>query len=175
MLVITNNLNVAMQPAPARHFEVIVAGGPVRRVDGAVVGSAAVDLIRQFKVDIAVIGASAIDEDGTLLDFDYREVQVAQAIIGNARRVILVADRTKFERTAPVRIAHLSQMDMFVTDHLASPRLRELDIRLMRRCRRSVPTTPLTRRAPSRERLRLGSRFSFAGETKLAYVSRTKR
>ncbi len=54
------------------------------------------------------IGASAIDHDGALLDFDFREVKVAQAIIANARHVILVADATKFERTAPVRIAHLS-------------------------------------------------------------------
>jgi DeoR family glycerol-3-phosphate regulon repressor len=37
----------------------IVAGGPVRRADGAVIGSAAVDFINQFKVDYAVIGASA--------------------------------------------------------------------------------------------------------------------
>ena len=63
-----------------------------------------------------VIGASAIDEDGALLDFDYREVQAAQAIIANARHVILVADSTKFRRTAPVRIGHISQVQTFVTD-----------------------------------------------------------
>lgn len=126
MLVITNNLNVAMQLNRATSFEVIVAGGPVRAGDGAVVGSAAVDLIRQFKVDTAVIGTSAIDEDGSLLDFDFREVRVAQAIIENARSVILVADSTKLERTAPVRIAHLSQVGTFVTDHLPSEHLRNL-------------------------------------------------
>ncbi len=126
LLVITNNLNVAMNLSRYESFEVIVAGGPVRRTDGAVVGSAAVDLIRQFKVDMAVIGSSAIDEDGSLLDFDYREVQVAQAIIENARRVILVADRTKLERFAPVRIAHLSQVHTFVTDYLPSTKLRDL-------------------------------------------------
>ena len=86
------------------------------RPDGGIVGEAAVDFIRQFKVDYAVIGVSAIDHDGALLDFDYREVKVAQAIIANARHVILVADATKFERAAPVRIGHLSQVDTFVTD-----------------------------------------------------------
>src|SRR5690606_38253903 len=85
--------------------------------DGGIVGEAAVDFIRQFKVDYAVIGASAIDHDGALLDFDYREVKVAQAIIANARHVILVADSTKFERTAPVRIGHLSQVNTLITDH----------------------------------------------------------
>lgn len=126
MLVITNNLNVAMQLSRRPTFEVIVTGGPVRPADGAVVGSAAVDLIRQFKVDMAVIGTSAIDEDGSLLDFDYREVRVAQAIIENAREVILVADRTKHERKAPVRIAHLNQINTFVTDYVPSARLRSL-------------------------------------------------
>ncbi|MBV8192484.1 MAG: DeoR/GlpR transcriptional regulator [Alphaproteobacteria bacterium] len=124
LLVITNNLNVARTLYPFPSFEVIVAGGPVRRSDGAIVGAAAVDLIRQFKVDTAVIGASAIDEDGALLDFDYREVRVSQAIMENARRVVLVADRLKLERTAPVRIGHISQIQVFVTDRLLSGRLR---------------------------------------------------
>lgn len=126
LMIITNNLNVALSLYPHPRIDVIVAGGPVRRSDGAVVGSAAVDLIRQFKVDTAIIGASAIDEDGSLLDFDYREVRVSQAIIENARRVILVADRLKLERTAPVRIAHLSQLQVFVTDRLPSQRLRTI-------------------------------------------------
>jgi DeoR family glycerol-3-phosphate regulon repressor len=126
LLIITNNLNVARTLYPFPSFDVIVAGGPVRRSDGAIVGAAATDLIRQFKVDTAIIGTSAIDEDGALLDFDYREVRVSQAIIENARRVILVADRLKFKRSAPVRIGHLSQIQVFVTDHLPSPGLRAI-------------------------------------------------
>ena len=59
---------------------------------------------------------ATIDEEGALLDFDYREVQAAQAIIANARSVMLVADSTKLRRSAPVRIAHLSQIQTFVTD-----------------------------------------------------------
>ena len=92
LLVITNNLNVAMLLYRHPRIEVIVAGGAVRRADGAVIGSTAISLIGQFKVDYAIIGASAIDEEGALLDFDYREVQAAQAIIANARSVMLVAD-----------------------------------------------------------------------------------
>jgi DeoR family glycerol-3-phosphate regulon repressor len=43
-------------------------------------------------------------------------VQVAQAIIANARNVMLVSDATKLRRSAPVRIAHISQIQTFVTD-----------------------------------------------------------
>jgi len=120
LLVITNNLNVATLLYRHPRIDVIMAGGPVRRLDGAVIGSAAVEFVAQFKVDFAVIGTSAIEEDGSLLDFDVREVRVSRAIIENARKVILVADRLKFERTAPVRIGHLSDIDMFVTDAITT-------------------------------------------------------
>jgi DeoR family glycerol-3-phosphate regulon repressor len=123
LLVITNNLNVAMLLYRHPRIEVVVAGGTVRRADGAVVGSTATQLIGQFKVDYAIIGASAIDEEGALLDFDYREVQVAQAIIANARSVMLVADSTKLRRSAPVRIAHMTQIQTFVTDQELPERL----------------------------------------------------
>lgn len=126
LMVITNNINVANRMRVYPQFEVVIAGGVVRGADGGIVGEAAVDFIRQFKVDFAVIGASAIDEDGALLDFDFREVKVAQAILANARHVILVSDATKFERTAPVRIAHLSQVDTFVTDVCKSPEIRAI-------------------------------------------------
>lgn len=126
LMVITNNINVANRMRIYPSLEVVIAGGIVRGSDGGIVGDAAVDFIKQFKVDYAVIGTSAIDEDGALLDFDYREVKVAQAIIANARYVILVSDSTKFERTAPVRIAHLSQVDAFITDRCRLPSIRQL-------------------------------------------------
>ncbi|GHB39390.1 DeoR family transcriptional regulator [Pseudovibrio japonicus] len=126
LMIITNNLNVASTLRPFSENEVIICGGHVRATDGGIVGEAAADFIRQFKVDFAVIGVSALDSDGALLDYDYREVCVAQAIIENARHVILVADQTKFERSAPVRIGHISQVDTFVTDTLVSDECRKL-------------------------------------------------
>jgi DeoR family transcriptional regulator, glycerol-3-phosphate regulon repressor len=116
LLVITNDIHVAHILTPLPRIEVIVTGGMVRKTDGGIVGESAIEFISQFKVDRAVIGVSAIDDDGALLDFDYREVMAARAIIRNARHVILVADAMKFTRTAPVRIGHISQVDCFVTD-----------------------------------------------------------
>ncbi|MFN3718146.1 MAG: DeoR/GlpR family DNA-binding transcription regulator [Rhizobium rhizophilum] len=126
LMVITNNINVANHLRVFPSIEVVIAGGVVRGSDGGIVGEAAVDFIRQFKVDFAVIGVSAIDEDGALLDFDFREVKVAQAIIANARHVILVSDASKFERTAPVRIGHISQVQTFITDHCPSDSIRTI-------------------------------------------------
>jgi len=114
--VITNNLNVASILSTTPRCEVIVVGGVVRGRDQGIVGEAAVDFIRQFKVDLALIGISGIESDGTLRDYDYREVKVAQTIISHAREVWLAADISKFKRPAMVEVATLSQIDRLFTD-----------------------------------------------------------
>ncbi len=116
LLVITNNLNIANIMAENPHCGVMVTGGMLRRSDGGLVGESTLDTVQQFKADYAIIGVSAIDEDGSLLDFDYREVRVSRAIINNARKVFLVADATKLSRSAPARIGHMSDIDGFFTD-----------------------------------------------------------
>ena len=126
LMVITNNINVVNILQGYTGIEVVVAGGVLRHADGGIVGEAAVDFIRQFKVDYAIIGTSAIDEDGTLLDYDYREVKVSRMVVESSRRAILVADRLKYERSAPVRIGHISDIDHFVTDGPPPPRLARI-------------------------------------------------
>jgi len=116
ILAITNNINVAHILRDSPSVEVVIAGGLVRKSDGGIVGEATVEFMSQFKVDYAIIGASAIDVEGTILDYDFREVSVSREIIRLSRQTILVADAMKFERTAPVRIAHLREIDVFVTD-----------------------------------------------------------
>ncbi len=121
LLVITNNLHVANELYRNKAIEVFLTGGTVRQSDGGIVGAVTVSQIEQFRVDIAVIGTSAIDLSGTLLDFDIREVEISRAIVKHARKVFLVSDSSKFSRAAPVRIAHLSEIDVFITDRLPSP------------------------------------------------------
>ncbi len=119
--VITNNLNVAAILSDTPDCEVIVAGGVVRSRDRGIVGKATVDFIAQFKVDIALIGISAIEADGTLRDFDYREVKVARAIIEHSREVWLAADHSKFNRPAMVELGRLEQIDNLFTDQPPPP------------------------------------------------------
>ena len=120
LMVVTNNLNVANILARNPSCEVVVAGGTLRRMDGGLVGDLAALAIARFKVDIAVVGASAIDPNGDLLDFDPEEVRVSRQILDAARTSILVADKSKFTRKAPVRIGSVSEVDHFVTDRVPS-------------------------------------------------------
>lgn len=123
LMVVTNNMNVANILAVSPSCEVVVTGGHLRRSDGGLIGNLATETIRKFKFDFAVIGCSALDRDGDLLDFDIQEVSVSQAILGQSRRGFLVADHSKFKRSAPARIAALSELDAFFTDHALPPDL----------------------------------------------------
>ncbi|NND50016.1 MAG: DeoR/GlpR transcriptional regulator [Rhizobiales bacterium] len=126
LVVVSNNINVINILSGSPGKELVLAGGTVRQADGGIVGEAAVEFIRQFKVDYAVIGASALDEDGAVLDYDIREVSVARTIIASARQTILVADASKFARTAPVRICEIGDVSTFVTDTPPPERFRKL-------------------------------------------------
>ena len=128
LLVVTNNMNVANILVANPDCQIVVAGGSLRRSDGGLVGTLTTETIRKFKFDIAVIGCSAMDEDGDLLDFDIQEVGVNQSIIAQSRRTFLVADHSKFKRNAPARIASLADINTFFTD-------RPLPRQLASRCR----------------------------------------
>ncbi|MGB1035526.1 MAG: DeoR/GlpR family DNA-binding transcription regulator [Primorskyibacter sp.] len=116
LLVVTNNLNVATILSANPECDVIVSGGALRAADGGLVGGQAAETMARFKCDLAVVGCSAVDLEGDLLDFDPAEVAVSQVILRQARRVFVVADGSKWQRNAPVRIASLAAVEALITD-----------------------------------------------------------
>ena len=114
--VITNDINIVNILTQFDNAEIWLAGGKVRNIDSAVIGLNTAEFIKQFKVDFAVVGVSAIDNDGALMDFDYEDVQVSKAIFNHCRKLILVADNFKFDSTAPMLIGNISEVDILVTN-----------------------------------------------------------
>lgn len=114
--IITNNLHAAEILHAEAEFEVSVAGGTIRPHNGGIVGPQATRCIEQYRTDYAVIGIGAVDADGTLLDFYPDEVSVAQAMMRNSRHVLLVADHTKFSRTATVSQGNAANLSVLFTD-----------------------------------------------------------
>jgi DeoR family transcriptional regulator, glycerol-3-phosphate regulon repressor len=114
--IVTNNLHVASILSAKADFRVIIAPGEVRYTDGGIVGDATRDFISQFRMDFGIIGISGIHSDGSLLDFDDREVSVARCIIQHSGQVILAADHSKFGRSAMVQLGNISQAHHLVTD-----------------------------------------------------------
>lgn len=124
--VITNNLNVAVILSRNPDIEIYMAGGVVRNRDCGITGHATLDYINQFRADFCIIGISGIADNGDLLDFDYREVMVARAIITNSSTVILAADHSKFGREAMVRLGHIADIDELFTDSQPPGAMKEL-------------------------------------------------
>ena len=113
--VITNNINVAFTLRDNASFQVMVTGGLVRARDAGITGEATIDFVRQFRVDFALMGISSVGLDGSLFEFDYREVRVLRAIMQNSRKVFLLADHSKFGRDAMVRLGDVSEIDALFT------------------------------------------------------------
>lgn len=124
MRVFTNNTNIAAELGHSA--EVVLTGGELRASDGGLVGPLAVRGVQQFRYDLAVIGCSAIEHDGDLMDFDLAEVAVSQAVMACARQIWLVADAGKMHRAAPARIGSLSQVARLYTDAPLAPELAAL-------------------------------------------------
>lgn len=114
--VVTNDMAIAQILSGNRDIEVHMCGGFVRARDHAIVGEAAVDFVRQFRFDTVIIGVAGIEPDGSMRDFDYREVKVTEAAIAHSRQVWVVADASKFERRAMVEVAHISKVNALFTD-----------------------------------------------------------
>ncbi|MDC9589103.1 MULTISPECIES: DeoR/GlpR family transcriptional regulator [Xenorhabdus] len=124
--IVTNNLNVATLFMGKEDFRLILAGGEVRSRDGGIIGEATLDFISQFRLDFGILGISGIDSDGSLLEFDYHEVRTKRAIIENSRCVMLVADHSKFGRSAMVNLGNMNLIDFLFTDKTPPPNVQKV-------------------------------------------------
>lgn len=127
LLVATPNLEVAYNCAMNTDATVYVYGGYVRNKDSAVLTVPDASRTR-FKFDIALLGASAIDDEGSVLEFDPLEVDLVHSILPNARRHILVAHHEKFRRRAPHRVTSISEIDVLVTDGDPAPHFSDRSV-----------------------------------------------
>lgn len=124
ILIATPNLTVAHTCALNTDATVYVYGGYVRNKDSSVL-TMSDESRRRFKFDAAIIGASAIDEQGTVLEFDPMEVDLVRDILRQSRQVILVAHDEKFGRRAPHVVTTLDRVDVLITN--TEPRLVDED------------------------------------------------
>lgn len=126
LLVVTNNINVAVILSENTKIDVVVTGGSLRRSDGGLIGYLAEKSIEQFRFDYGVIGCSALTQQGDMLDFDIQEVGVSKTIIRHCKETFLVADTSKFERDAPVLIGSLADIDVFFAEKSLTPEFEEV-------------------------------------------------
>ncbi|AIO34611.1 deoR-like helix-turn-helix domain protein [Burkholderia cenocepacia] len=125
MTIVTNSLTITqmMARSPEKH-RVFLIGGEFLEEASENVGPLAVEQIAQFTARDAVITVGAIDTSGAM-DFELREAEIARAMIAQARRITIIADTTKLNRTALFRVCQLNQIHRLVVNAYPEPQLAE--------------------------------------------------
>ncbi|MCK3655572.1 transcriptional regulator [Pasteurellaceae bacterium Macca] len=122
--IVTNNLNAAHLLMHKEDFQITIAGGGLRP-DGGIIGEATVNFIDQFRLDYCILGISAVESDGSMMDYDYHEVQVKRALMRNARHIVLATDHSKFSRNAIVRLGNIKEINHLFTNRALPPALQD--------------------------------------------------
>jgi DeoR/GlpR family transcriptional regulator of sugar metabolism len=120
LMVVTSSMVVASLLA-TRRIRVISAGGLVRPDELSCVGASAVDGVRRYNTDVAVIGAGGISARWGLTDLDDPESEVTRAALERTRRVMVLADGSKFGDVALITVAPIERVSVIVTDPSADP------------------------------------------------------
>ncbi|MGO3151081.1 MAG: DeoR/GlpR family DNA-binding transcription regulator [Galactobacter sp.] len=100
-------------------------GGRVRGVTGAAVGPTTVNSIMRLRPDVAFVGTNGISAGFGLSTPDPEEAAVKRAIVRAARRVVLLADASKFGVETLEQFATLEEVDLLITDTTPSGPLAE--------------------------------------------------
>lgn len=114
LTILTNSMLVAAKFNHGRHL-VHVLGGEVAGHDGSLVGEQAVLQLCDVRLDHALIGCSAIEPAGNVMDFDQRKIAIKQAARSVAKQSYLLATHRKFGRSAFARICHVDDFDQLIT------------------------------------------------------------
>lgn len=123
LLVVTNSLAVAQALTGVNGNQVFMAGGELRSHDGGAFGAEALAFVKQFRVTYAVLSAAAVAVPAGFLLQDLREAEFSRAFIDRAEESIVVADASKFGRSAPIAIADPDRFSRLVTDSAPDPAL----------------------------------------------------
>ncbi len=116
LMVVTPSANIAQILFDAPGIDIILTGGRVIGRDLSMAGPVAIAHVMRHRFDWAIIACSAIEDDGAVLDFDAEKIALKQAAMEVSRRQALIADSSKFTRSARLEIARLDGFDLLVTD-----------------------------------------------------------
>lgn len=123
--VITNSLPIAQAFWDSRTAEVTLTGGFLYPGLGVLLGSFCEEMLAGVSADLAIMGVAGVTSAG-LSNNNTLIVGAEKRMIAAARKVMIVADHSKFGRPAMVSLATLDEVDVFVSDGALAPAHRRL-------------------------------------------------
>ena len=117
LTVVTNSMEVAdvLQHGPRTDQTVVLTGG-TRTLSGALVGPVAVESLRTFNLDMVFMGVHGMDARAGFTTPNIQEADTNRALARAGRRLVVVADSTKWGVVGVSTFARLSEADLLVTD-----------------------------------------------------------
>lgn len=123
--VITNSIPVAQLFWESKQTEVILTGGYLYPKLGIQLGPFCERMLNSVSADVLVMGIRGITRAG-LSDSNTLVVESIRAMIKAARKVVIVADHTKFGRDGLMHVAELNEVDQIVTDSAIVPEFKQM-------------------------------------------------
>lgn len=131
---VTNGTDVLAALVANGARNVFLIGGEYIDINRSLGGPMAARAVRGFHVDTAILSVSAVDtKRGVISTLNPQIGCVQQEMIEIAQTAIVVADHTKFERSALSVIAPLGDIDWFVTDSATKPVLSSVPATLRKK------------------------------------------
>jgi DeoR family glycerol-3-phosphate regulon repressor len=122
LTVITNSVRIAqIFGEPQAQSTVYLLGGAYGNDNAQTLGPMVIEQIRGFQADHAILTVAAIDPAVGAMDANIDEAQVARAMVGHARRILIVADLEKFGRKAAFQVCRTEEIDVIVSEALPGP------------------------------------------------------
>ena len=126
LTVVTNSIRVAdVLQYSGRADQTIILTGGVRTPSEALVGPFAVAALRTVHVDLVFVGVHGMDPHTGFTCPNLLEAETDRALIEAGRRLVVVADHTKWGVIGISSIARLDQADVLITDAGLSPEAHE--------------------------------------------------
>lgn len=116
LYVVTNSIAVAHLLTARNNNRVFLAGGELRSHDGGAFGPDAINFIKRFNVQYAIMSIGAISAKGGFMLHDIQEADISCEAARRARVCIVVADSSKFGHRAPIAMREPEEFDILVTN-----------------------------------------------------------
>jgi DeoR/GlpR family transcriptional regulator of sugar metabolism len=116
LTVFTNSIFACIKLMGRNKNRVFMLGGEVQALNGAALGRDATSMLTHYFADFVFLGAGAISPAGWLMDYTREEGELNSQMLLSARSPVVVADHSKFNRFAPVRVENFEKVTHLVTD-----------------------------------------------------------
>lgn len=116
LTVVTNGIPIAQTLSSNPSVTLFLTGGRVRGRTLASVGEPATSFIKNLTPDVVFVAANGVSIEKGLTTPDMAEATAKRAMVASGRRVVLLADHTKFGEEHFVKFAGLGDIDAIITD-----------------------------------------------------------